>query len=310
MTDFIMMVGLPGSGKSHWADEKFKEKRDYGRFVLISSDKLRKSEYGDESVQGDNQKLFQMIHKTIKERLTEGDDVIFDATNINYKHRVQLLQFLKNVPNVRKTAVVMATPIDKCLERNQGRVRNVPSFVVDRMWKSFTCPTYGEGWNDIQFVFPTDDELEFKYGYTMGNLFDKMSGFEQDNPNHTMDLLGHSLAVVRNIGHPFDMILHSAAYLHDVGKLYTKTFGDINGNNPDVAHYYSHESVSSYEAMFYCKILFIDDKDITKVCGLIQNHMRLHNGFTEKTKNKMIGLLGDDGWSNLIALTEADKKGK
>lgn len=90
----------------------------------------------------------------------------------------------------------------------------------------------------------------------------------------------------------------------------TKINFDAKGNQSNIAHFYNHENVGSYEAMFYLKSLYKNPLDVSRICGLIQNHMKLHAEVTEKTKLKLIRLLGEDGFSDLLKLAEADKKGK
>ena len=59
MTNFYMLVGLPGSGKSTIA-KKMIEKNP--NIKVFSSDSLRKELWGDENKQGDNSKLFNELH--------------------------------------------------------------------------------------------------------------------------------------------------------------------------------------------------------------------------------------------------------
>ena len=54
---FICMIGLPASGKSTKAQELA---REYNATVF-SADELRKEWYGNESIQGDNTKLFNTL---------------------------------------------------------------------------------------------------------------------------------------------------------------------------------------------------------------------------------------------------------
>lgn len=58
--ELIMLVGIPGSGKSTYADKLVK---DNPEIIVHSSDKLREELYGDSSIQGDNGKLFEELHK-------------------------------------------------------------------------------------------------------------------------------------------------------------------------------------------------------------------------------------------------------
>ena len=103
---FIMLVGLPGSGKSFKAQELSQE---YNA-TIFSSDALREELFNDVNHQADNTTLFNELHKRIKDCLKEGNNAIYDATNINYKKRMAFLAELKNIP-CEKICVIMATNI-------------------------------------------------------------------------------------------------------------------------------------------------------------------------------------------------------
>ncbi len=59
---FTMMVGLPGSGKSTYAEKLSKERSA----IICSSDKVREDLYGDENSQSNNDEVFKLLHKRIK----------------------------------------------------------------------------------------------------------------------------------------------------------------------------------------------------------------------------------------------------
>lgn len=80
---FIMMVGLPYSGKSYYAEKLSKE---YGA-VAHSSDAIRAEILGDVQDQNNNGKVFEVLHRRVYDDLSNGKSVIYDATNINYKRR-------------------------------------------------------------------------------------------------------------------------------------------------------------------------------------------------------------------------------
>ena len=63
MTNFYMLVGLPGSGKSNIA-KKMKEENP--KIQIFSSDELRKELWGNENTQGNNSVLFKELHNRIK----------------------------------------------------------------------------------------------------------------------------------------------------------------------------------------------------------------------------------------------------
>ena len=130
--NFIMLVGLPGSGKS----VKAQELSEHYNAAIFSSDSLREELFGDVNHQADNTKLFEELHKRIKNCLREGKSAIYDATNINYKRRMAFLSELVNIP-CEKICVLIATPYEECLERNSKRERHVPEHVIERMYRSF-----------------------------------------------------------------------------------------------------------------------------------------------------------------------------
>ena len=92
MTNFYMLVGLPGSGKSNIA-KKMKEENP--KIQIFSSDELRKELWGNENTQGNNSVLFKELHNRIKFCLENGVDCIYDATNISSKRRMAFLMDVK-----------------------------------------------------------------------------------------------------------------------------------------------------------------------------------------------------------------------
>lgn len=306
MTTFTMMVGLVGSGKSFQA----KKLAEQTNATIIESDAYRKGLYGNENIQGDNNKLFEIIHRDIYNTLETGRNVVFDATNISYKHRMAALQQISRLKDVEKVCYLIATDIETCKERNKNRERVVPEYVLDRMWKTFTCPAYYEGFDKIEILFDYN-----KNKYDIDKYFKEIDSFSQDNPHHALSLGGHTQKVMDFIyqnqietdANTFKR-LWCAAMLHDNGKRYTKTFKDAKGNSSEVGHYYNHEGVGSYEALFYLKELGFEVNEILWICGLIQNHMRPYNLQTDKAKEKLLKLVGKEMYDQLIILNEADSQ--
>lgn len=83
MPELIMLVGLPGSGKSTYAAE-YKEKG----YHVHSSDQIREELYHDIQDQTHNDKVFQTLHKRIKDDLKRGISCVYDATNLAMKRRI------------------------------------------------------------------------------------------------------------------------------------------------------------------------------------------------------------------------------
>ena len=86
MVEFIMLVGLPGSGKSTCAEKLKKE-----GYIIHSSDTIREELTGDVNSQENNLEVFDILHKKVKEDLKSGHSCVYDATNMSMKRRKAFL---------------------------------------------------------------------------------------------------------------------------------------------------------------------------------------------------------------------------
>lgn len=302
---FTMLVGLPASGKSTYAQKVAEE---YNA-TIFSSDALRKELWGDESTQGDNTKLFTELHRRIKDCLREGRSACYDATNIHYKQRMAFLVELKNIP-CKKICVVMATPYEECLKRNAQRERKVPAHVIERMYRQFDIPWYYEGWDEIEIEY---GEYENYFGWPW-EWVESVDDYDQHNSHHDLTLGEHCRQTVRNVdkicaerrGVIHSTELRYAAMLHDEGKVFTQTFKNGKGEITEQAHYYNHETIGSYDSLFYempCYKLY--------VATLIRWHMQSYfweRDNNEKMHEKYKKLWGENLYQDLMILHQADKE--
>lgn len=307
MTRFYMTVGLPGSGKTSYCS---KMQMFYPELKYHSSDALREELYGDASVQGDNTALFKELYERVLYDLAHEHDVVLDATNINYKRRMEFLQrvdAVDHVNRVQKICLLFPTPIELCLSRNQSRDRVVPKRVIWNMLKKFDVPFYYEGWDDIYIPLPSENNE----APSIHDWFSQAVHIPHDNPHHELSIGNHCLLAYYNILNASELskpLLCAATLLHDIGKPITKVFHDMNGNKTDVAHYYHHENVGAYLSFQYTRNL--PDCNRLLVAALIRWHMypfvikKSQN--SEKTRNKFINLVGQGFYDELMKLHAAD----
>lgn len=290
---FLMLVGIPGSGKSTYAKE-LAEKEDY---IILSSDEMREVYFGDVNDQKNNNELFSMITDSIKGHLSCKQSVIMDATNLNSKKRKNLLNEIKSI-ECDKKCVVVAMPYSACLHNNKNRDRNVPENVIKRMYMTFQMPYYFEGWDEIEIIYP--DKMYVNYLGMPNIKAINLADFSQDNPHHKLSLGNHLIATRDNMK-KLDRDYCASALLHDVGKEFCKSFKDKNGNNSTVAHYFNHENVSAYDSMFY---EFSGDHIF--VGAIITYHMRPFQWVEDKTKDKYRKLFGEELYEAIMILHDAD----
>ena len=136
MPKLIMMVGVAGSGKSTIAMRYALTQSA----IIFSSDAIRGEIYGDENCQKNPGRVFDILHQRITETLSKGFDVVYDATNLSCKRR---MNFLKSIAHIdcRKECVVVVTTPEDIEERMEQRDRKVPMEVVHKQLCQFQCPT-------------------------------------------------------------------------------------------------------------------------------------------------------------------------
>lgn len=303
MPELVMMVGLPGSGKSTYAEKLKKE-----GVIIHSSDAIRE-ELGDVNDQSNNEEVFKILHKRIKDDLRDGKSVAYDATNLNRKRRVAFLRELQNIP-CEKVCVLIATPFKECLLQNLERERTVPREVLDRMYKSFQMPSTYEGFDEVIVHYPKKNWKEY-YGDIYDFIF-SLVNFNQSNSHHTLTLGEHMMKasdyILIHKGEQKNN-LYYAALSHDIGKPFTKSFLNSKGEVDTEAHYYSHHNCGSYNSLFFEYPEYVDKK---YVALLIELHMKPHMEWkqSEKAKDKYRRLFGDKVIEDVMMIHWADINAK
>ena len=233
----ILLVGVPGSGKTTYAKEQIE-----ANTIHLSSDAIRKELYGDESIQGDPAEVFYLMQKRAVEALNNGNDVIYDATNVTRKDRASIISICPKFVQIE--ARIIWAPIEMCIERDASRDRTVGKAVIDKMLKRFQALYYDEGIDEIKVIFPDNFDSNL---YT-NTLFQLMKT-PHDNPHHTLNIFDHCLEankyIVNETGEYFSNIGFATLY-HDIGKPYVKAFIDSKGNPCEQAHYYQHQCVGAW----------------------------------------------------------------
>ncbi len=138
----ILLVGLPGSGKSTYA----------ATLPVLSSDAIRLLLADDETDQTIHGRVFAVLRYLLVQRLELHRPVTYiDATHLTRAERKPYLE-IASQHGAEIEAVFFNTPLEICLERNRSRARKVPEDILIKMSEKLQPPTEEEGFSSIKIL--------------------------------------------------------------------------------------------------------------------------------------------------------------
>jgi predicted kinase len=158
MTRLILLIGLPGSGKSSLAQQLVAECPQHR---LIATDAIREQLFGDEAIQGSWLLVWSEVQRQLSQAGEEKRQAIFDATNAARKHRREAIATSRDRGFTHITGLWLDTPVQECLERNRLRLRQVPEEVILQMHRQLVDapPTLADGLDRLIRYSATSTEI-------------------------------------------------------------------------------------------------------------------------------------------------------
>ena len=156
--EIIVLIGLPGSGKSTWT-EKMLSQTDT-EYVIVSSDAEIEKLAAADNLSYDQAfdkyvgKATGIMKQKFKDAVNKGKNIIWDQTNMNPKKRRGILNQVPD--NYRKIAVAFEIDDEELQRRLDHRSRTtgktIPDHVMKSMAKSYVPPSKQEGFDEVYIM--------------------------------------------------------------------------------------------------------------------------------------------------------------
>ena len=156
MAIFVIMVGLPCSGKTSFVKNNFKD------YTVLSLDSLIDIHAGHSSSSYERaweeakESANEEFHKLLREAIKNKYDIVIDRTNLTQNVRQTWCKMLPAYYN--KVAIFIDTPLNICEERNLQRRSEsdngkfIPQHIMRVMYDRLFLPTEDEGFDIVQTI--------------------------------------------------------------------------------------------------------------------------------------------------------------
>jgi protein phosphatase len=152
----LVLCGSTGSGKSTFAARRF------SATTIVSSDHCRSLICDDENEQAYNKDAFDLFYYILRKRMLNGFFCVADSTALKPLARREL-RSLSRYYGYYGCLLILATPVEVCMQRNRQRARQVAESVVD--YHASLLPQVledapKEGWEKICLVREDERDIE------------------------------------------------------------------------------------------------------------------------------------------------------
>lgn len=162
MTKLFVLIGLPGAGKSTFA-QIVRERNK--KIKYVSSDEIRKefSEFKD-----NHSKIFYIMNKRTIDMLRENNNVIYDSTNLERRYRIDLFNQIRmlSLENVKGEAVFIHNGLNQAIEQSNKRKNrdDVNEKLIRNMYKTMQLPSINIDCHEIviPYICNINDEFNLR----------------------------------------------------------------------------------------------------------------------------------------------------
>jgi predicted kinase len=150
---FAVMIGISGSGKSHYATGLKTSLTVENKLPteLVETDAIRQELFGNAADQSQGSRVFATARARVSSCLGQDKNCIIDATSPTRRDRKDWI-ILGKTKGAEVRAYFVNTPVSVAKTRNLKRARAVPEWVIDKQAAKLTPPAPDEGFDKIVVI--------------------------------------------------------------------------------------------------------------------------------------------------------------
>jgi len=155
--DIVLVCGLPGSGKSHFARTYFLQsgrkrinRKELRRLIFEMSNFGRK--WSEKDFESSDEFLVKHVEREIVEHLLQNHHkLLIDNTSISRESRKGYVSIAHRMGR-SIGAIFLDTPVRRCIERNRAREDSLPEMVISQLMAEKELPEASEGYRDVLVI--------------------------------------------------------------------------------------------------------------------------------------------------------------
>lgn len=136
MSKMICLCGMPGVGKTTWAENFLIYHPEYHYF---SPDKYYERLNGDDCNRANTFEVWMAMFRDINTALKDNKNVLIDSDNLTYAQRMQWVEWFPAVDG--RILVLFEEDFATCLNRVNQRRRTISEEIMKGKWRKWERPT-------------------------------------------------------------------------------------------------------------------------------------------------------------------------